>query len=195
MHSGSRSDLSGFRVGVTLAMKINVIGTSGSGKSTLARSIARKLEIPYIELDALFWQPDWQGTPDDVFFARIEATLADNESWVIDGNYNRTRSLKWRNVDMIVWVDYSFPRTLYQAIKRAATRAWVQQELWPGTGNRESFQRSFFSRKSIILWTLQNYSNNRRQYTALFADPNWQHIRFVRLRSPLQMQAFLRDLT
>jgi energy-coupling factor transporter ATP-binding protein EcfA2 len=177
------------------AMKINVIGTSGSGKSTLARSIAQKLEIPCIELDALFWRPGWQETPDEAFFAQIEATLAGKQSWVIDGNYTRTQALKWRNIDMIVWVDYSFPRTLYQAIKRAATRAWTQTELWPGTGNRESFRRSFFSRDSIILWTLQNYAKNRRRYGALFADPNWQHIRFVRLRSPGQMQAFIRNLS
>jgi hypothetical protein len=176
-------------------LNINVIGTSGSGKSTLALSIARKLDIPYIELDALFWRPDWQETPDDVFFARIEATLAGQESWVIDGNYNRTQALKWRNVDMIVWVDYSFPRTLYQAINRAATRAWAQQEIWPGTGNRETFRKSFFSRDSVILWTLQTYASNRRRYETLLADSNWQHIHFVRLRSPRQMQAFLSDLS
>jgi adenylate kinase family enzyme len=48
-------------------VKINVIGTSGSGKSTLAKQIATELAIPYIEMDRLYWRPDWQGTPDDVF--------------------------------------------------------------------------------------------------------------------------------
>jgi cytidylate kinase len=83
-------------------MKFNVVGTSGSGKTTLARRIAGKLDIPYVELDALFWRPDWQETPDEAFFARLEAALADKESWVLDGNYNRTQALKWRHVDMIV---------------------------------------------------------------------------------------------
>lgn len=103
-------------------MKINVIGTSGSGKSTVARGITQKLNIPYIQLDALFWRADWQGTPDDLFFAKIEAALAGKTDWVIDGNYKRTQSIKWRDVDMIVWVDYSFLRTLYQAVRRAAVR-------------------------------------------------------------------------
>lgn len=47
-------------------MKVNVIGTSGSGKSTLAKRIAAELDIPYIEMDRLYWCPDWQGTPDAI---------------------------------------------------------------------------------------------------------------------------------
>jgi len=79
-------------------VKINVIGTSGSGKSTVARGITQKLNIPYIQLDALFWRADWQGTPDDLFFAKIEAALAGKNDWVIDGNYKRTHpssSVTW----------------------------------------------------------------------------------------------------
>jgi len=176
-------------------VKINVIGTSGSGKSTLARGISQKLNIPYIELDALFWRPGWQGTPDEAFFVSLSEKLAANDKWVLDGNYKRTQTVKWREIDLIVWVDYSFGRTLFQAVKRAATRAWNKQEIWAGTGNCESFRKSFFSRDSIILWTLKTFANNRRQYEALLSNPDWQHVRFVRLRSPKQAQVFLRDLT
>ena len=176
-------------------MKINVIGTSGSGKSTVARGISQKLNIPYIQLDALFWCADWQGTPDALFFAKIEETLAGKSDWVIDGNYKRTQSIKWRDVDTIIWVDYSFMRTLYQAVRRAAVRAWQQDEIWAGTGNRETFRKSFFSRDSIILWTLKTYQKNRRQYEALLTDTHWQHVRFVRLRSPKETQLFLSDLS
>lgn len=49
-------------------MKINVVGTSGSGKSTLARQLAERLDVPYIEMDRLYWRPEWQGTPDDAFW-------------------------------------------------------------------------------------------------------------------------------
>lgn len=50
-------------------MKINVVGTSGVGKSTLARRLAQELSLPYIEMDVLYWLPEWQGTPDDEFYA------------------------------------------------------------------------------------------------------------------------------
>ena len=133
-------------------MNINVVGTSGSGKSTLARRLAHRLELPWIELDRLYWRPNWQGAPDEAFFAAIAAATA-TPGWVLDGNYNRSRSVKWRAVDLVIWVDYGFWRTLRQAVWRAASRAWRHQELWPGTGNCESFRRSFCSRESIILWT------------------------------------------
>lgn len=162
-------------------MKINIIGTSGSGKSTLARRIAAELAIPYIEMDRLYWRPNWQGTEDDALWSRLENTLAATEDWVLDGNYNRTRPVKWRNVDLVVWVDYGFGRTLYQAVSLAFRRAWHKQELWPGTGNCESFRRSFFSRESIIIWTIKTWRSNRERYEADMRNPQYDHIRFVRI--------------
>lgn len=136
-------------------MKINIIGTSGSGKSTFGRRIAEALAIPYIEMDRLYWRSNWQGTPDDEFLATLEKALAASPDWVLDGNYNRTRDVKWRDVDLVVWIDRGFIRTLWQAVTRASRRAWHKQELWPGTGNRESFRRSFLSKDSIIIWTIK----------------------------------------
>ncbi|EKI0250964.1 AAA family ATPase [Enterobacter asburiae] len=162
-------------------MKINVIGTSGSGKSTLAKQIAAELAIPYIEMDRLYWLPDWQGSPDDLFEEKLEQALRASPDWVLDGNYNRTRPIKWRNVDVVVWVDYGFVRTLWQAVIRAIKRAWHKHELWPGTGNKESFQRAFFSRESIIIWTMKTWRHNRTRYAAALQDPRYAHIRFVRI--------------
>jgi energy-coupling factor transporter ATP-binding protein EcfA2 len=76
-------------------VKVNVIGTSGSGKSTLAKRIAAELDIPYIEMDRLYWCPDWQGTPDAILLEKLETTLKASAEWVLDGNYNRTRPVKW----------------------------------------------------------------------------------------------------
>ncbi|KAB2522056.1 adenylate kinase, partial [Enterobacter hormaechei] len=94
-------------------MKINIIGTSGSGKSTFGRRIAEALAIPYIEMDRLYWRANWQGTPDDEFLATLEKALAASPDWVLDGNYNRTRDVKWRDVDLVVWIDRGFIRTLW----------------------------------------------------------------------------------
>ncbi|MBB1580650.1 adenylate kinase [Serratia sp. OS31] len=176
-------------------MKINVVGTSGSGKSTVARQLAAKFALPHIELDKLFWRPQWQGAPDDEFLAQLAQALAAAESgWVLDGNYSRTKTIKWESVDWVVWVDYGFCRTLFQAVRRAATRAWQDTELWPGTGNRESFRRSFFSRDSIVLWTIKTYRKNRAGYLADMNDARYRHIRFIQLRSPEQAARFLRAL-
>ena len=171
-------------------MKINVIGTSGSGKSTFAHRLAERLDLPYIEMDSLFWLPNWKERSDEDFFARLEAELR-RPGWVLDGNYTRTQFIKWRNVDMIVWLDYGFYRTLFQALRRALTRSWKKNELWPGTGNRESFRRSLFSRNSILLWTLKTYRANRKKYLALTDNTGHSPIQFVHLRSPQETKRFL----
>ena len=38
--------------------RVSVIGVTGSGKTTLAAALAAKLQVPYIELDALHWEPN-----------------------------------------------------------------------------------------------------------------------------------------
>ncbi|GHC25408.1 adenylate kinase [Kushneria pakistanensis] len=176
-------------------MKINVVGTTGAGKSTLARRLSEALSLPYIEMDAFLWLPNWQEKPDAQFLAEIEDVLTASPGWVLDGNFDRSRAIKWRDVDMVIWVDTGFCRTMVQAITRAVRRAWTQQELWPGTGNRESFRKSFFSRDSVLLWTLKTWRRNRRRYVAAMADPRYRHIRFVRLCNRDEIDRFVRVIT
>ena len=173
--------------------RINVIGTSGSGKSTFSRLLANKLKYSYLEMDAIFWKPDWQESTDEEFFANLTESLS-GEKWVLDGNYNRTAQIKWSRADIIIWMDYSFSRTLYQAMKRALTRIVTKPELWGKAGNVESFRKSFLSKDSIILWTLKTYKSNRIRYTELLGDPRYTHIEFVRITSPKKAKAFIDEL-
>ncbi|WP_251977337.1 adenylate kinase [Salinicola avicenniae] len=171
--------------------RINVIGTSASGKTTLAYRLAEVLDLPVIEMDRLQWRPNWQMAPDETFLAELSAALDATPGWVLDGNYHRTREIKWRNVDMIVWVDTSFWRTLRQAVSRAIRRIRAQEELWPGTGNRESLRRTFFSRDSVLLWMLKTWRSHRRRYETVMQAPRYAHIRFVRLRNRREVESFI----
>lgn len=173
--------------------RINVVGTSGSGKSTFAKDLAARLGYPYVEMDQIFWKPNWQWSEDAEFFARLKTALA-QPNWVLDGNYTRTVPIKWDRVDQVIWLDLSFARTLTQAISRALRRAWTKQELWAGTGNRESFRRSFLSKHSIIWWTITTHAENRRSYERYMNDPRYSRIQFVRLRSRRETESYLREL-
>lgn len=173
--------------------KINIVGTSGSGKSTFARELAAKLAYPCIEMDALFWGPNWYESTDEEFFKKLTRALQ-AESWVLDGNYTRTTSIKWAEVDTVIWIDFSFARTLFQAIRRALSRIISQQELWPGTGNRESLAR-LFSRDSIVWWTIKTYHSKQKRYLQAMKNPEFSHIRFIRLRSPHACKEFIRKIS
>ncbi|WP_018918685.1 hypothetical protein [Vreelandella zhanjiangensis] len=176
-------------------MKINVVGSSGSGKSTLSKQLSHALGVPYIQLDQLFWRANWQGTPDDEFFVALEAALsAAPGGWVLDGNFNRTRDLKWREVDMIIWLDYGFWRVLRQSLCRAIGRIISRKELWPDTGNRESFRKTFMSRDSILWWMLTSWRSNQRRYLADLIDTRYRHIRIVRLTHPREAEALVKHL-
>lgn len=169
--------------------KINIIGTSGSGKSTFAKRLAKRLELPYIEIDAIFWGKNWYWPPDEEFFTRLEKTL-DRETWVLDGNYTRTTAIKWEAVDTVIWIDFSFPRTLYQVISRSIRNLITKKELWPGTGNRQTIQR-FFSKDSIVLSTIKVYRKNRRKYLKMMNSSEYAHIEFVQLRNLKECSQFL----
>ncbi|MEM7253521.1 MAG: adenylate kinase [Pseudomonadota bacterium] len=172
--------------------RYNIVGTSGSGKSTFAAALSDALNVPHVEMDALFWGPNWHECADDMLAERV-ANVVEGDAWVLDGNYTRTIPVKWPRVQTVVWLDFSFARTASQAIGRAVRRSWTGDELWPGTGNRETFRGSFFSRDSVLLWTLKQYAINRRKYPTLSGAPEFAHIHFVRLRSRAQATRFLNE--
>jgi adenylate kinase family enzyme len=171
--------------------RINVVGTTGSGKTTVARAIAEQFGVPCIELDALFWKPDWGQTLDDEFLPAVdEATRADR--WVLDGNYSRTRPIVWPRADTIVWLDYGFPRVFGQLLWRTIRRAITREPMWEGCV--ETWRKGFFSMDSILIWCLKTYWRRRRNYPELFARPEYRHLRLIRLRSPREMADWLRRL-
>lgn len=170
--------------------RINVIGTSGSGKSTFGRKLAQLLRLPFFELDQLHWGPNWQETPPEQMLLKVQR-VTDSPRWVLDGNYLKTTPVKWQQVQLVVWLDMSFPRTIYRVASRCLTRAWTRTELWPGTGNRESLRKSFFSRDSVILWSIRSFRKHRQHYPKVMASPEYSHIWFVRLRSPRECDEFL----
>ncbi|NEU74655.1 adenylate kinase [Hassallia byssoidea VB512170] len=167
--------------------RISVVGTSGSGKTTLAKQISQRLTIPHIELDYLHWQPNWVEVPNDVMREKVSQALSGN-AWVVDGNYSMVRDIVWGKADTVVWLDYSLSVVISRVVLRTFQRVVKQQEVC--NGNRETWKTTF-SRESIILWALQTYHKNRRQYALLLKKPEYAHLNIVHLRSPASAQNWL----
>jgi adenylate kinase family enzyme len=173
--------------------RIVVVGVTSSGKSTLAEQLAKRFNLSYIELDALHWEPNWQGAPLEVFRARVEeATQA--ERWIVAGNYRIARDLTWRKAEVIIWLDYPFLTVLWQLTRRTFHRWWTQELLW-GT-NRESLWDHFrlWSKDSLFNWLFQTYWKRKREYPMLLSQPEHQHLRLIRLKSPKETTEWLERL-
>jgi hypothetical protein len=64
--------------------------------------------------------------------------------------------------------------------------------LW--NGNRERWRYLFRREESVLLFAWTNHSRLRARYESAQADPENAHLTFVRLRTPEETAALLRDL-
>ncbi len=167
--------------------RVNLKGTSGSGKSTFAAALAQRLDLHYVELDALHHGPNWSEPTDEEFRARVrDAMDAAPEGWVIDGNYEgKLGDLVLAAADTIVWLDLPFRIKARRLWRRTTARIRNDVELW--NGNKESWRGVLWSRDSLYWWMVKTHFRQRREWPERFAgDP-----RFVRLRSAAAAQAWL----
>ena len=167
--------------------RVNVKGISGSGKSTFAAELARRLALPYIELDALHHGPNWTEATADELRARVrEAMAAAPDGWVIDGNYEgKIGDTVLREADTIVWLDPPLRVKSRWLWRRSLHRIRDGVELW--NGNRESWRGVLWGRDALFWWMVRGHFRHRREYPRRFAgDP-----RFVRLRSVEEARRWL----
>ncbi len=170
--------------------RIVVIGTTGTGKTTFAQRLARRLGYPHIELDALFWGPQWKQAEREIFRERVRAATA-GECWIADGNYTgKVLDVLWVRADTVVWLDFSLATTLWRLTKRTVRRVVTQEELWK-SGNREQLHDQLFTRESLFLWALQTHGRHRKQFPELFHRPEHAHLRIVHLCSPGEADRWL----
>lgn len=100
-------------------MKTVIIGFSGSGKSTLAKAIGEKQGAPVLYLDKVHWLPGWKERDREDELKIVGDFLDNNESWVIDGNYNSLYfERRCEEADRIIFMDFNRFLCLSRAMKR-----------------------------------------------------------------------------
>lgn len=170
--------------------RVNVVGVSGSGKSTLGRELAGRLGVPHVELDGIHHLPGWEPIGLEAFRQEVGAAVG-GDGWVVDGNYSGVRDLVWAAADTVVFLDLPRWRTTCRVLRRSLLRVVTREELW--NGNREEWQ-NLLSRdfeRNVVLWSWVTHARRRAEFAAAERDPRWGHVRFVRLRNPQQVAAFL----
>ena len=174
--------------------RLVVVGVTSSGKSTLAEHLAKRFGLAYIELDALYWEPNWQGASLEVFRARVEkATKA--EKWIVSGNYHVVRDLIWPKADAILWLDYPLWTVFWQLTCRTVKRWWTQELLWSTNRERLWVHFKLWSTDSLYHWLFKTYWRRKREIPLLLAQAEHRHLTLIRFRRPNETQAWLARLS
>ena len=171
-----------------IGRRIVVIGVGG--KSTLAETLSERLSVPCVELDALFWEPQWTEPPIERFRERVASATA-GDAWVVAGNYSQAQDTFWPRAETAIWLDYSLPLTFRRIFMRSYRR-WRNDELLWGT-NHERFWSQLYSRDSLLLYLIRIHRRRRRRYEEAISDPRWSRIAFVRRRSPRETERWLTE--
>ena len=162
-------------------MRVVIIGNTGSGKSTLALQLSEMLNIPFVEMDALNWEPNWTEAPVEVFRERMKEAVS-GDRWVVAGNYGNVRDLVWPKATAVVWLDYPITVVFWRLFWRTLSRSISKEELW--NGNRERFFTQFLTKDSLFLWALRTHWRRRKSIPTALAEPEHAHLQFFHLTSP-----------
>ena len=175
---------------VPIGRKVVVYGPSGSGKSTVGEGLARKLGLPWIELDAIYHAgPGWQDLDTAVFRDEVRTRLESMpHGWVMDGNYHVAMEECRSSAQTIVWLDLPFHVVYRRLARRTVGRALRGTELW--NGNRETVRQTFLSRDSMLWWGIHawRWSKARTRNAVAARAPG---TRVYRLRTTGQVRYLL----
>jgi adenylate kinase family enzyme len=169
--------------------RVVIVGTSCSGKSTLARELSRRLGTPHVELDELFWGPNWTARSAEDFLASVDRTTAE-PMWIVDGNYSATRGLVLQRATSVIWLNYPLSTLMRRAVNRTFRRLVTRERIF--NGNREPLL-GFLHLHWIPWWVLQSYRRLRREYATLFASPEFAHLRVLEIGSARELETFLSE--
>jgi energy-coupling factor transporter ATP-binding protein EcfA2 len=178
----------------TTCERILILGRTGSGKTTLARELAAALHVPHVELDALFFGPEFSTAPLPLLRERTRAAIA-GDRWVTDGNKRAVRDLVWPRADTIVWLDYPLGVSLWRLAKRARRRTSSLKAQAAKNGRKAALPGQLLAAGSGVLTALRSHAGQRREYPRMFAEPANQHLAVVRLRSPRAARRWLARAT
>lgn len=112
--------------------KIIIIGCPGAGKSTFARALSAGKGIPLFHLDMIWHKADRTNISREEFDRRLGEIMT-GESWIIDGNYQRTLERRIKECDTVFLLDFPKEICLEGAKKRLGKARedmpWVEETI------------------------------------------------------------------
>ena len=170
----------------TKFQRILIIGSSCAGKTTLATQLADNLNFPLIELDSLYWEPNWKQAETGDFRTRVAQKMYDGK-WIMDGNFF-SKIGDMIDPDLFVWLDPPLPIVLWRFMNRTFQRIFSRELLWGHS--RENLKNSVFSQNSLLLWIVKTRIRKAEFYRELMKSPP-NGAGTIRLSSERDIKEFL----
>jgi adenylate kinase family enzyme len=162
--------------------RIAIIGSGGAGKSVFARELGRRLGLPVIHLDVLFFHPGWVETPHEEWRARQKELVAGG-AWIIDGNHAPTMDVRLEAADTVIMLDLPRWQCLWRSVNRSL-RYRHRPRIDRAEGCNERLDRVFLR----FVWT---YPTVGRPDAFAAVERHAPQASFIRLRSAREVRRFL----
>ena len=111
-----------------------VIGCSGSGKSVFSRKLRDAAGLPLYYLDMIWHKPDGTNISRKEFDEKLSSIIS-RDSWIIDGNYQRTLETRIKACDTVFLFDLPTEVCVEGALSRIGKKRedmpWFENELDP----------------------------------------------------------------
>ena len=140
-----------------------VIGCSGSGKSVFSRKLRDVTGLTLYYLDMIWHKPDGTNISREEFDEKLRSIIS-RDSWIIDGNYQRTLETRIKACDIVFLFDLPTETCIEGALSRIGKKRedmpWFENELDPQFRQWiESFRENQLPE---IYKLLEKYKNGRQ---------------------------------
>ena len=161
------------------------------GKTSLSRALATLTGLPVIELDAVFWLPNWvERDRGEMLKIVIDRVAQATDGWIVDGNYTRIRSHLLPLADTVVWLNLPrIPMTL-RVVKRTLLNAINGTRI---CGNNYETLKTAFSPDSIIWYRAIHGQESQQGIAVDLANPHVE-ANIYEIRSYRHLRAFYQSL-
>ena len=164
--------------------RIIIIGCGGAGKSTLAQQLGKKLNIPVVHLDKIFWKPGWVETPPEEFDELHRRELA-RDQWIMDGNFNRTMPERIARCDTVIYLDFSRMACICGVVKRVLTTyGTVRPDMGEGCPERVDLE--------FLKW-VWNYNRDKKERNYRLLNEA-EHAQTIVLKNRRAVKRFLKAI-
>ncbi len=112
--------------------KIIVIGSPGAGKSVFSQKLSKITQIHLYHIDKLYHKEDGTHISKEELEGKLKKIFK-KDSWIIDGNYQRTLEMRVKECDTIFLLDFPTEVCLegakFRIGKKREDLPWVEEKL------------------------------------------------------------------